>query len=107
MRLHGETLPGILLDRFQSHPDEIAVVLRLNRGETSLSVRRLVEGALGWAARLHQAGILPGEVVIDLLPPGEELMQSFFGAMFVGAVPSILPFLTENRPSATGKASTG
>jgi fatty-acyl-CoA synthase len=95
MRLRGETLPGILLDRYRSRPDEIAVVLRMNRSETLLSVRRLVEGAWAWAERLRLSGVLPGEVVIDLLPPGEELLQAFFGAMLFAAVPSILPFQTE------------
>jgi acyl-CoA synthetase (AMP-forming)/AMP-acid ligase II len=84
-----------MFDRYRTSPEQTAVVLRLNEGETALTVRQLVDGALGYAARLRQAGIAPGEVVIALLPPGAELLHAFLGAMFLGAIPSILPFLTE------------
>ena len=95
MSLPGGTLPQVLFDRYRTNPEQAAVVLRLNKGESSLTVRQLVDGALGYAARLRQAGITPGEVVIVLLPPGAELLHAFLGAMFIGAIPSILPFLTE------------
>ncbi len=89
------TIPQVLFDRCRANPDEIAVLLRLNQRESALTLGDLIEGSLAYAARLRQAGILPGEVVIDLLPPGAELLHAFLGSMFLGAVPSILPFLTE------------
>jgi len=95
MMLRGSTLPQVLFERYRSHPDEAALVLRMDKREATLTVRDIVDGAMGYATRMQQAGILPGEVVIDLLPPGEELVLSFIGAMLIGAVPSILPFLTE------------
>ena len=95
MSLPAGTLPQVLFDRYRTSPEQTAVVLRLNKGESTLTVRQLVDGALGYAARLRQAGVVPGEVVIALLPPSAELLHAFLGAMFLGAVPSILPFLTE------------
>ena len=95
MSLPAGTLPQVLFDRYRATPEQAAVVLRLNKSESTLTVRQLVDGALGYAARLRQAGIAPGEVVIAMLPPGAELLHAFLGAMFVGAIPSILPFLTE------------
>jgi fatty-acyl-CoA synthase len=40
-------------------------------------------------------GIKPGEVVILILQHGEDLVYSFWGAILHGAIPSIMPFLTE------------
>jgi acyl-CoA synthetase (AMP-forming)/AMP-acid ligase II len=37
----------------------------------------------------------PGEVVILILDHGEALVYAFFGAILGGAIPSIMPFLTE------------
>ncbi len=40
-------------------------------------------------------GLRPGEVVILILQHGEDLIYSFWGAILYGAIPSIMPFLTE------------
>ena len=40
-------------------------------------------------------GILPGDVVILILQQGIDLLYAYFGAILFGAVPSIMPFLTE------------
>jgi acyl-CoA synthetase (AMP-forming)/AMP-acid ligase II len=44
---------------------------------------------------LQSAKIQPGEVVILILQHGEDLISAFFGAILCGAIPSIMPFLTE------------
>ncbi len=85
----------VLFRRYLEEPEEIAAVLHFRRGDTLITVRHLFEGAAGHALRYRAAGIQPGEVVVDLLPPGKDLLFSFFGAMLIGAIPSILPFLTE------------
>jgi fatty-acyl-CoA synthase len=44
---------------------------------------------------LQNARVQPGDVVILILQHGEDLISAFFGAMLCGAIPSIMPFLTE------------
>jgi acyl-CoA synthetase (AMP-forming)/AMP-acid ligase II len=44
---------------------------------------------------LERAAIQPGEVAVLILQHGEDLVYSFWGAILHGAIPSIMPFLTE------------
>jgi fatty-acyl-CoA synthase len=60
-----------------------------------MSCGELVRRAAGYAAALDSAGIRPGEVVILILQHSEALAASFFGAVLHGAIPAIMPFLTE------------
>ena len=60
-----------------------------------MTYRDLACGAAGYAAALGAAGVQPGEVVILILQHSEALATAFFGAVLHGAVPSIMPFLTE------------
>ncbi len=63
--------------------------------ENPMTYRDLVCGAAGYAAALQAAGVQPGEVVILILQHSEALAASFFGAVLQGAIPAIMPFLTE------------
>ncbi len=63
--------------------------------EHPMTRRELVAQAAGYAAAFEAAGIRPGEVVILILQHSEALAASFFGAVLHGAIPSIMPFLTE------------
>jgi acyl-CoA synthetase (AMP-forming)/AMP-acid ligase II len=89
------TLPGILAHRLAAHPEDVAVVLATERGDQPLSVRALLEGAASYAAAYRDAGVRADDVVLNLLPPGADLLYGFLGAMLLGGVPSILPFPTE------------
>ena len=89
------TLPQILLRSFQEVPDRVAVHFLEDDADTPVSFRRLVERAAGFSLALTEAGVRPGEVVVLILQHGEALVASFFGAMMLGAIPSIMPFLTE------------
>jgi fatty-acyl-CoA synthase len=60
-----------------------------------MSCGELVRRAAGYAAALDSADIRPGEVVILILQHSEALAASFFGAVLHGAIPAIMPFLTE------------
>ena len=63
--------------------------------DCKVTYRELLEGANAHARSLQAAGIQPGEVVILILQHGSDLVFSFFGAVLHGAIPSIMPFLTE------------
>ncbi len=56
---------------------------------------RLLRGAGAFARTLDREGIQPGEVVVLILQHSEELLYAFWGSILHGAIPSIMPFLTE------------
>ena len=77
-------------------PERTAITLLQPRpADQPLSVRRLVQGAAGYASAYRAAGVQPGEVVVLILQHGEALIDAFWGALLAGAVPSMMPFLTE------------
>jgi fatty-acyl-CoA synthase len=90
------TIAQRLLDLSANAPDRIAIrMLRPPAAEENITYRHLLEGASGYALALERAGVHPGEVVILILPHSEALVFAFFGAILHGAIPSIMPFLTE------------
>ena len=91
----GHTLAHILAHHLETTPDRGAVVLMGRSGETHLTVRQLLDGAGVYADRYKASGVRPGEVVVDLLPPGAPLLFAFLGGVLIGSVPCILPFPTE------------
>ena len=60
-----------------------------------VTYRQLLQGAEAYARALEQHGVQPGEVVVLILQHGYDLIYAFFGAVLHGAIPSIMPFLTE------------
>jgi fatty-acyl-CoA synthase len=86
----------VLRQSYQTRPDQVAVYLQ-HAGQPDLPItyRRLLEGSNGYAQTYNERGILPGEVVVLILQHGQDLIFSYFGAILHGAIPSIMPFLTE------------
>ncbi len=65
------------------------------REDLPLTYEQLLRGASTYARTLEREGIQPGEVTVLILQHGEDLIYSFWGAILHGAIPSIMPFLTE------------
>jgi len=77
-------------------PDRAAVYLQFSGIEDlPITYDQLLRGANAYASTLVREGIKPGEVVILILQHGEDLVYAFWGAILHGAIPSIMPFLTE------------
>jgi len=90
------TLAHLLQQNFAEFPERPAVHLQYNRQpDVTVTYRTLMQGAAGYARALDAAGVPPGEVVVLILQHGEALVYAFFGAILHGAIPSIMPFLTE------------
>ncbi len=77
-------------------PEQAAIRLLFAQApELSLSYQELWARSAAYAQALAQTGVAPGEVVILILQHGPDLVAAFFGALLQGAIPSIMPFLTE------------
>lgn len=90
------TFPGRLKALHARTPERIALTLQFSNAEDlPVTFDALMRGSAAYARALSSAGIVPGEVVILILQHGEELAYAFWGAILHGAIPSIMPFLTE------------
>ncbi|GAB4578107.1 MAG: hypothetical protein Fur0022_08400 [Anaerolineales bacterium] len=91
-----QTFPETLHHHLTHTPDRVAVTLLYSREpDQPITYRQLMESAQGYAGLFAQAGVRPGEVVVLILDHGSDLIFAFFGAILHGAIPSILPYLTE------------
>src|SRR5687768_6465592 len=90
------TFPERLKALHSRTPERVAVYLQFSgRDDLSITYDQLLRGASAYARVLERESIQPGEVVVLILQHGEDLIYSFWGAILHGAIPSIMPFLTE------------
>jgi fatty-acyl-CoA synthase len=91
-----KTVPNVLAEYVQSCPDHIAIILQINgQQDKTITYRDLLDGAARYAQVFSDNKIATGEVIIFILQHSEDLIYAFFGAILHGAIPSIMPFLTE------------
>jgi acyl-CoA synthetase (AMP-forming)/AMP-acid ligase II len=77
-------------------PTRVAVTLQFpNSDDLPITLDQLLRGSQSFAQTYAREGIRPGEVVVLILQHGENLLYAFWGAILHGALPSIMPFLTE------------
>jgi acyl-CoA synthetase (AMP-forming)/AMP-acid ligase II len=90
------TFPERLKTLHSQSPDRVAVTLQFsNADDLPITMDQLLRSSSSYAGVLRKAGIKPGEVVVLILQHGEALLYAFWGAILHGAIPSIMPFLTE------------
>ncbi|RCK76363.1 MAG: pyoverdine chromophore precursor synthetase [Anaerolineae bacterium] len=90
------TIPEILRRIASEDPQKIAVVFQQrSKPDQVITYQTLYRNALRYGKILKEHDIHPDEVVIIVLQHSVDLIYAFFGAMFAGAIPSIMPFLTE------------
>ena len=90
------TFSDLLQRHSEQTPDRVSVyMLHSGRPDFPLTYRQLVQGAAGYAAIYADQGIQPGEVIVLILQHGVDLLYAYFGAVLHGAIPAIMPFLTE------------
>jgi fatty-acyl-CoA synthase len=90
------TIAHRLYQLWQQNPEKkILRLLHNNLPDQAYTYSDLMAGASGYAHALENTGTKPGNIVIILLQHGERLVFAFWGAILQGAVPSIMPFLTE------------
>ena len=85
-----------LLRQVAAAPQRTAVqLLQAGQPDHTLTYADLCAHAAGYAAALAAGGVQTGEVVIIILPHGAALLAAYWGVVLHGAVPAIMPFLTE------------
>ena len=86
----------ILKAAYTNYPEQLVITFQqAGVDDLPITYKELVEGATGYAKTYREQGVLPGEVVILILQHGVDLVYAFWGAILHGAIPSIMPYLTE------------
>jgi fatty-acyl-CoA synthase len=99
------TLPQLLQQNLIRDPDRIALHMLDIDSRQPISYKALMLGASGYCQTLQASGIHKGDVVIIILQHGLDLIYAFWGSILLGAVPSIMPFLTEKLSPETYRKS--
>lgn len=90
------TFTSVLRDFYEREPDRVSVTLQHpNQPDFHITYRELIERSNDYAVEYARMGVKPGDVVILILQHGKDLVYSFWGAVLLGAIPSMMPFLTE------------
>lgn len=93
------TVVDRLLERHTQSPAAASVYLqRAGRPDTCITYDDLLVGAGRYAEAFKARGLRRREVVILILQHGDDLVYAFWGAILLGVIPSIMPFLTEKLP---------
>ncbi len=73
--------------------------LVLHRGDRvkQLSYGDTLDEARRWACVLRRRGVVKGDHVVIALTHREEIYLSFLGAMWIGAIPTVIPFPTPKQ----------
>jgi fatty-acyl-CoA synthase len=90
------TLSNLLHRSFLEVPEKRSIVLQYaGQLDSELTYRQLILGANQYALTYAREEINPGEVVLLILQHGQDLAFSFWGTVLHGAIPAIMPFLSE------------
>ena len=90
------TFSDLLKSHYEKTPDKVSVtILHGGQPDRPVTYRELIHGASGYVKTYTKASIQPGEVVLLILQHGIDLLYAYYGAVLYGAIPSIMPFLTE------------
>ncbi|MDI6693673.1 MAG: AMP-binding protein [Anaerolineales bacterium] len=91
-----QTLTQAMMERAALRPDQPAVIFIHDDGrEETVTVAQFHARAAGYAQALQFIGVQPEDLVVLVLKHSQTLLYAFWGAMYLGAIGSIFPFLTE------------
>lgn len=83
-------------ERARLDPDRLTLIFIPEDGEPQrVTAAAFYDSSAAFAHALSGIGVGPDDLVILVLNHSRALLSAFWGAMLVGAVPSIFPFLTE------------
>jgi fatty-acyl-CoA synthase len=91
-----QNISNYLLHQYIQSPEKVCTTLLYSgRPDSAVTYHMLIHGAAGFVQTYTQKGILPGDVVLLILKHDPAMLYAYFGAVLHGAIPSIMPFLTE------------
>ncbi|MEJ2447668.1 MAG: AMP-binding protein [Anaerolineales bacterium] len=92
----NRTFPSELIRLTREQPEQPSIYfLEAGLEDRVVTYQELFQKSTSVAAHLRKAGINSGDVVVLLIDYRFDLLTSFWGCVLQGAIPSILPFLTE------------
>src|SRR3989304_6540333 len=81
---------------YDQAPDKVIVTMQFSgRPDIPVTYHDLIHGSSGYVQTYTRNGIQPGDVILLILQHDVDLIYAYFGAVLLGAIPSIMPFLTE------------
>ena len=87
---------SVLLEKYQNNKEKkIIYFQRSGQEDIPITYQELIERSYCYAEEFQKNGVRPGDILILVLQHSQELIYAYFGAVLTGAVPSIMPFLTE------------
>jgi fatty-acyl-CoA synthase len=90
------TLIEPVIQRAKDDPQRTTLIfIGEDGGEETLTALQFHRSALDYAQALQGIGIGPEDLVVLVLKHSQVLLSAFWGALYLGAIPSIFPFLTE------------
>jgi fatty-acyl-CoA synthase len=96
-----EALTQPVTERAQRAPRQRCLVFVHEDGsEQAVSASEFHLGAMHYAQALRASGVHADDLVILVLRHSPELLSAFWGALYLGAIPAIFPFLTEKLDPA-------
>ncbi|MBN1311517.1 MAG: AMP-binding protein [Anaerolineae bacterium] len=96
-----QTLIQPIIERARSNPEHNTLVLLNEDGTVEhVNAADFHADAAAYAQALQAMGIEPQDLVILVLQHSRVLLSAFWGALYLGAIPSIFPFLTEKLDPA-------
>jgi acyl-CoA synthetase (AMP-forming)/AMP-acid ligase II len=92
-----ETLLDLARRHCEGRPEAASLVFYPASGDPYhvITVREFFDGAARYCHALRGAQVGPRDLVILVMEHSEALMYAFWGAMMMGAIPSIFPFLSD------------
>jgi acyl-CoA synthetase (AMP-forming)/AMP-acid ligase II len=98
--MHATYLTDLVTNLAASAPDtRILTFLYSDRDEQTITAGQLHRDARRIAAILHGQGVRRGDILPLVFDHGYELVAPFWGAIYLGAVPTILPYVSPDRRS--------
>ncbi len=96
LTLNYETLTQAVIAHACNRPNDLTLVFFKEDGSREeISSQAFHQEALGFACALKDLGVQADDLVILVLKHTKMLVSSFWGALYLGAVASIFPYLTE------------
>jgi acyl-CoA synthetase (AMP-forming)/AMP-acid ligase II len=94
--MNDKTLIDPVIARAENNPDHsVLILIDPDGSEKTISAQQFHRQAMTYAKALQQIGVGTEDLVILVLQHSEVLLSAFWGALYLGAIPSIFPFLTE------------